>query len=160
MRKHPSVQPRSVLLRRHSVEWLPLIWRRDVSRKGNSLGTLAFRATLPPRGKAWLERYGCGRFMNRPYGYAKILHAVRTAEGIAPTPALFIFSHYGYLIAKKPQMQGLSRGFNSFSYFPVFPLLFYHILTASARKISKRKSFSACRNIPATHLRRGVDFCR
>ena len=82
------------------------------------------------------------------------------AEGIAPSPALFIFSHCVYLIAKKPQMQGLSRGFNSFSYFPVFPLLFYHILTASARKISKRKSFSACRNIPATHLRRGVDFCR
>ena len=159
-RKRPSEQPRSVLQRRHSNEWLPLIRRRDVSRKGNSLGTLAFRATLPPRGKAWIERYGCGRPMVAPTGMQRFFTRCGPPRASLPSPALFIFSHCVYLIAKKPQMQELSRGFNSFSYFPVFPLLFYHILTASARKISKRKSFSACRNIPATHLRRGVDFCR
>ena len=46
MRKHPSAQSRSVLLRRHSDEWLPLI--RRITRH------------LPPRGKTQIERYGCG----------------------------------------------------------------------------------------------------
>ena len=104
-----------------------------------------------PTGKAWFVCAGAAGAP--PYG-------MRAARGTYSLSRLFIFSHYGYLIAKKPQMQENARGFNSFSYSLVIPLLFYHVLTESARNFAKRKSFYLCRNIPATHPRRGVDFCR
>ena len=106
-----------------------------------------------PNGEGLVCLRRCGGSKPPPCG-------MRVTRGTYSLSRLFIFSHYGYLIAKKPQMQENARGFNSFSYSLVIPLLFYHVLTESARNFAKRKSFCLCRNIPATHPRRGVDFCR
>ena len=46
MRKHPSVQPHSVLPRRHSDEWLPFICHRMFPPRGKSLSSCVMRC--PP----------------------------------------------------------------------------------------------------------------
>ena len=85
MRKHPSVQPRSVLPRRHSNEWLPLI-RQDVFPTGKLRETLCVSFTSPPRGKAWMRRrerapalrcvhsshHSVGATIGRPLSYRSI----------------------------------------------------------------------------------------